>query len=58
VRPDEARGRGMLWPWGLAAINWDRGAWQAAVAVEASASPQYRSRVDALLQLSRRWGTP
>lgn len=58
VRPDEPRGRGTLWPWALAAINWDRGAWQAAVAVEASASPQYRSRVDALFQLGRRWGTP
>jgi len=58
VRPDEARGRGTLWPWALAAINWDRGDWQSAVAVEASASPEYRSRVDALFQLSRRWGMP
>ncbi|HEX7837149.1 MAG TPA: hypothetical protein VF469_06775, partial [Kofleriaceae bacterium] len=58
VRPDEARGRGSLWPWALAALNWDRGDWQSAIAVEASASPQYRSRVDALFQLSRRWGKP
>jgi len=58
VRPDEARGRGALWPWALAALNWDCGAWQSAIAVEASASPQYRSRVDALFQLSRRWGMP
>jgi hypothetical protein len=56
VRPDEARGRGALWPWVLAAISWDRGDWQAAIALEAGASPQYRSRVDALFQLSRRWG--
>jgi hypothetical protein len=58
VRPDDPRGRGSLWPWALAALNWDRGDWQAAVAVEASASPEYRSRVDALFQLSRRWGKP
>ncbi|HEX3761032.1 MAG TPA: hypothetical protein VHW23_20195 [Kofleriaceae bacterium] len=58
VRPDDPRGRGALWPWVLAALGWDRGDWQAAAAVEASASPEYRSRVDALFQLSRRWGTP
>ncbi len=58
VRPDDPRGRGSLWPWALAALNWDRGDWQAAAAVEASASPEYRSRVDGLFQLSRRWGKP
>ena len=58
VRPDEPRGRGALWPWVLAAVSWDRGPWQAAVAVEASASPEYLRRVDALCQLSRRWGAP
>jgi hypothetical protein len=58
VRPDDPRGRGSLWPWALAALSWDRGDWQAAVAVEASASPEYRSRVDGLFQLSRRWGKP
>jgi hypothetical protein len=57
VRPDEARGRGALWPWALAALTWRRTDWEAAVAIEASASPQYRSRVDALFQLTRRWGT-
>ena len=58
VRPDDPRGRGSLWPWVLAALNWDHGDWQAAVAIEASASPEYRSRVDGLFQLSRRWGKP
>lgn len=58
VRPDQARGRGSLWPWGLAAVSWDHGPWQAAVAVEASASPEYRSRLDALFQLARRWEAP
>ena len=58
VRPDQARGRGALWPWALAALAWDPGAWQAAVAVEASASPEYTRRLDALVQVARRWGAP
>lgn len=57
VRPDEARDRGTLWPWGLVAAAWQAHDWEAAVAVEASASPEYRHRVDALFQLSRRWST-
>lgn len=58
VIPDEDRGRGVVWPWGLVAASWTRSDWDAAVAVEASASPEYRHRVDALFQLSRRWRTP
>jgi hypothetical protein len=57
VIPDLARGRGPAWPWALGAVSWARGDWQAAVAVEASASPQYAGRVDVLGQLARRWGT-
>ena len=57
VIPDQDRGLGRVWPWGLAALGWDNGVWQAAVAVEASASPQDRHRVDVLGQLGRRWGT-
>jgi len=57
VIPDHDRGLGAVWPWGLAALAWDDGTWQAAVAVEASASPQDRRRVDVLGQLSRRWGS-
>jgi hypothetical protein len=56
VRPDHDRGRGTLWPWALAALGWDDGTWQAALAVEASASPEDRRRVDVLGQLGRRWG--
>lgn len=55
VIPDEARDRGTVWPWGLVAASWQRSDWEAAIAVEASASPEYRHRVDALVQLSRRW---
>jgi len=55
VVPDEARGRGTVWPWALGALAWERGDWTCAVAVEASASPEYRGRVDGLVQLARRW---
>ena len=58
VIPDASRGRGTVWPWGLVAARWTRAEWEAAVAVEASASPEYRHRIDGLLQLSRRWATP
>ncbi len=56
VIQDEDHGRGSVWPWALAAIAGERGAWQAALAVEASATPEYTSRLDVLGQLSRRWG--
>ena len=56
VVPDRDRGLGTVWPWGLAALAWDDGTWQAAVAIEASASPTDRRRIDALAQLGRRWG--
>jgi len=57
VIPDEDRGRGAAWPWGLVAASWQRADWEAAIAVEASATPEYRQRLDALFQLSRRWST-
>jgi hypothetical protein len=55
VVPDDDRGKGTAWPWALGSLGYDRGAWQGAIAVEASASPQYTSRIDVLAQLSRRW---
>jgi hypothetical protein len=55
VIPDMDRGRGAVWPWGLVALAWERGDWQAAVAVEASASPEHTGRLDLLGTLSRRW---
>jgi hypothetical protein len=59
VRPDDSHGRGTLWPWSLAAVTWrPTSEWDAAIAVEASASPEYRSRVDVLARLSRRWEGP
>lgn len=56
VIPDDPRGRGAVWPWALAALGWDSGAWHGALAVEASASPEDRSRLDALVQVGRAWG--
>ncbi len=56
VIPDRDQGLGRVWPWGLAALSWTGGPWQAAVAMEASASPTDRRRVDTLVQLGRTWG--
>jgi hypothetical protein len=56
VIPDDPRGRGATWPWALAALGWGRGAWHGAVAIEASASPEDRHRLDALVQVGRAWG--
>jgi hypothetical protein len=55
VRLDAARAGETVWPWGLAALSLRRGDWDGAIAVEASASPEYRHRVDVLAQLGRRW---
>ena len=55
VVPDRDRGKGRWWPWALAALGWERGEWRAAAAVEASASAEYRHRVDLLLQVARLW---
>jgi hypothetical protein len=54
--PDEpTMETGTVWPWGLVALGWQRGPWDLAAAVEASASPTDRYRVDALVRLGRRW---
>jgi hypothetical protein len=50
--------RGAAWPWALGAITWRPAArWELAAATEASASPEHRWRIDALLRLSRTWET-
>lgn len=56
VIPDEDRGVGTLWPWGLCALAYDRNAWHAAFAIEASASPTDVRRFDVLGTLGRSWG--
>jgi hypothetical protein len=57
VRPDNDAD-GSLWPWALAALGWHQGAWDAAIAIEASATAQYSSRLDAIARLGRRWELP
>jgi hypothetical protein len=53
VRPDEARGRGSLWPWALTAIAWrPASGWETAVGVETSAGPEHRAEANALARLS------
>jgi hypothetical protein len=57
--PQNTAGRGKVWPWGLLALGWKpTSCWEAALAVEASASPEFRQRVDALARVSRSWGGP
>jgi hypothetical protein len=51
VIPDVDRGLGRAWPWFLTALAWDRGAWHAAIAGEASASPTDVRRFDVLATL-------
>jgi hypothetical protein len=52
--PDEARGRGSVWPWGLLALAWrSRDGWEAASGVEAASTPEHRFEVNALVRLSR-----
>lgn len=57
VLPDESA-RGRLWPWALAALAYKCAPWEAAVAVEASASPELSSRLDVLARVARSWGAP
>jgi hypothetical protein len=58
VVPDRDRDLGRVWPWALAAVSRTWGAWHAAIAVEAQASPEDRARLDVLAQIGRSWGKP
>jgi hypothetical protein len=50
---DNPAGRGSAWPWGLLAMAWRSGSgWEAAAAVEAGSTPQYRFEVNGLLRVS------
>jgi hypothetical protein len=55
VRPEEPNGKGSTWPWGLAALSRRFGRWEAAAAVEASSSAEYRRRVDGIARLTWSW---
>jgi hypothetical protein len=56
VVPDTDRGAGRVWPWVLTALAWERGAWHAAIAGEASASPTDVRRFDILATFG--WSMP
>jgi hypothetical protein len=58
VVPDRPDGRGAVWPWGLVALSWQRRWWDAAAAIEASSSAEYRYEITGLARLTRRWETP
>ena len=58
VAPDDPRGRGAVWPWGLVALRFrPEPRWEMASAVEASASPTAVSSVSGLFRVSYVWGT-
>jgi hypothetical protein len=57
--PDDPRGRGSVWPWGLVALRWmPVHGWEAAGAVEAASTPKSTGSVNALLRLSYYTGSP
>jgi hypothetical protein len=54
--PDDAHGRGTVWPWALGAIRWSpTRTWQVGLGVEASASPEFQHRIDAMARVTRMW---
>jgi len=54
VVPDDPRGRGIAWPWGLMALAWrSHTGWEVAAAVEAASTPEYRYETNALARVSR-----
>jgi hypothetical protein len=55
--PDDPRGRGVLWPWGLVALRWvpwER--WEVASALESASTPRNAFELNAMLRLSCAWG--
>ena len=56
VAPDDPRGRGALWPWGLVALRWSPFVhWEVSGAVEAASTPTVTREVNALARLSWVW---
>ncbi len=58
VVPDHPDGRGAAWPWGLLALTYRRRGWEAAAAMEASATPEHLYETHVLARLSRSWALP
>jgi hypothetical protein len=56
VAPDDPRGRGSVWPWGLLALRYrPYPRWEIAGALEASSSPTAVSSLSGLLRASYEW---
>ena len=54
---DDRDAPSVTWPWGLVSLGWRKGnGWEAALAVEAGGTPQYRFETHALVRLSRTFG--
>lgn len=54
--PDEGRGRGSVWPWGLVALQYKpEPLWEVAGAFEASSSPSNIAALRGLIRVSRAW---
>jgi hypothetical protein len=59
VAPDDPRGRGRVWPWGLVALRYRPFAhWEVSGAVEAAATPTATREVNALARVSWSTGGP
>jgi hypothetical protein len=57
--PDDPRGRGAVWPWGLLAVRWvPTDLWEVSSGVEAASTPRAAAEINALVRVSRRWGGP
>lgn len=57
VAPDDPRGRGSLWPWGLIALHWvPVPGWEIAGAVEAASTPTAVREVNGLARVGWAWG--
>lgn len=53
------RGRGWVWPWGLAAIRWSPAErWDVAAGFEAASTPTHAFEANAIVRLSMNWGRP
>jgi hypothetical protein len=56
VMPDEPRGRGSVWPWGLVALRFTpHKSWELSGAMEASSSPTAVASLSGLLRASYTW---
>lgn len=56
VVPDDSRGRGTVWPWGLLALGYRPiPSLEASAAVEANASPENKSALGGLIRISSIW---